>query len=171
MSATATPSAREAETRAIPERTLSDRIARALPLTSVYVWLCLVYLVEAWNRVTPWLFTDELELTQLSRSIAATGHPARRGESHSFDSLYTVMTAPIWLIHDVAQAYSGVKYLDVFVMAAVVFPAYFLARLVVGRGWALFAAAAAGAIPSLAYSSYIVEETLAYPYATLCFFL
>ena len=171
MSTTATPSAREAKTRAIPERTLSDRIARALPLTSVYVWLCLVYLVEAWNRVTPWLFTDELELTQLSRSIAATGHPSRRGEPHSFDSLYTVMTAPIWLIHDVAQAYSGVKYLDVFVMAAVVFPAYFLARLVVGRGWALFAAAAAGAIPSLAYSSYIVEETLAYPYATLCFFL
>jgi hypothetical protein len=82
---------------------------------------------------------DELELTQLSRSIATTGHAARRGEAHSFDSLYTVMTAPIWLIHDVAQAYSGVKYLDVFVMAAVVFPTYFLARMVVGRGWSLFA--------------------------------
>ncbi len=60
-----------------------------LPLVSVYVWLCIVFLVEAWNRVTPWLFTDELELTQLSRSIAATGHAARRGEAHSFDSLYT----------------------------------------------------------------------------------
>jgi hypothetical protein len=142
-----------------------------LPLTSVYVWLCIVYLVEAWNRTTPWLFTDELELTQLSRSIATTGHAARRGTTHSFDSLYTYMTAPVWLIHDVAQAYSGVKYLDVFVMASVVFPTYFLARLVVGRGPALFAAAAAAAIPSLAYSSYIVEETLAYPYATLCFFL
>ncbi len=142
-----------------------------LPLTSIYVWLCIVYLVESWNRATPWLFTDELELTQLSRSIATTGHAARRGTPHSFDSLYTYMTAPVWLIHDVAQAYSGVKYLDVFVMASVVFPTYFLARLVVGRGPALFAAAAAAAIPSLAYSSYIVEETLAYPYAALCFFL
>jgi len=157
--------------RTAPERTLSDRIMAVLPLTSVYVWLCIVYLVEAWNRATPWLFTDELELTQLSRSIATTGHAARRGTPHSFDSLYTYLTAPIWLIHDVAQAYSGVKYLDVFVMASVVFPTYFLARLVVGRGPALFAAAAAAAIPSLAYSSYIVEETLAYPYAALCFFL
>jgi len=171
VSATATPSTRAAEARTAPERTLSDRVMAVLPLTSVYVWLCIVYLVEAWNRATPWLFTDELELTQLSRSIAKTGHAARRGTPHSFDSLYTYMTAPVWLIHDVARAYSGIKYLDVFVMAAVVFPTYFLARLVVGRGPALFAAAAAAAIPSLAYSSYIVEETLAYPYAALCFFL
>jgi hypothetical protein len=171
VSATATPAPREAEARAVPERTFNDRVVAMLPLASVYVWLCIVFLVEAWNRVTPWLFTDELELTQLSRSISATGHAARRGETHSFDSLYTLMTAPIWLIHDVAQAYSGVKYLDVFVMASVVFPTYFLARMVVGRKWSLFAAAAAGAIPSLAYSSYIVEETLAYPYAALCFLL
>jgi hypothetical protein len=171
VSATATPSPREAEARAVTERTASDRVMAVLPLTSVYVWLCLVYLVESWNRVTPWLFTDELELTQLSRSIATTGRAARRGQPHSFDSLYTYLTAPIWLIHNVASAYSGVKYLDVFVMASVVFPTYFLARLVVGRKAALFAAAAAAAIPSLAYSSYIVEETLAYPYAALCFFL
>ena len=171
MSATATPSPREAEARAVPERTVSDRVMAVLPLTSVYVWLCIVYLVESWNRATPWLFTDELELTQLSRSIATTGHAARRGQTHSFDSLYTYLTAPVWLIHNVASAYSGVKYLDVFVMASVVFPTYFLARLVVGRKAALFAAAAAAAIPSLAYSSYIVEETLAYPYAALCFFL
>ena len=150
---------------------MSERLTAVLPLTSVYVWLCLVYLVEAWNRTTPWLFTDELELTQLSRSIAATGHAARRGEPHSFDSLYTYLTAPVWLIHDVSTAYAGVKYLDVFVMASVVFPTYFLARLVVGRGPALFAAAGAAAIPSLAYSSYIAEETLAYPFAALCFFL
>ena len=56
-------------------------------------------------------------------------------------------------------------------MAAVVFPTYFLARLLVGRPWALFAAAAAGTIPSLAYSSWLVEETIAYPYAALCFLL
>jgi hypothetical protein len=171
VSATVTPPPREAEVQAAPRVTLSDRVMAAIPLTSIYVWLCIVYLVEAWNRATPWLFTDELELTQLSRSIAATGHPARRGTPHSFDSLYTYMTAPVWLIHDVASAYAGVKYLDVFVMASVVFPTYFLARLVVGRNASLFAAAAAAAIPSLAYSSYIVEETLAYPYAALCFFL
>ena len=147
------------------------RLVAALPLASIYLWLCVIYLFEAWKRITPWLFTDELELTQLSRSIAATGHAARRGEAHSADSLYVYLTAPMWLIHDVAAAYAAVRYLDVFVMASVVFPTYFLARMVVGRNAALFAAAGAGAIPSLAYSSYIVEETLAYPYAALCFFL
>ena len=56
-------------------------------------------------------------------------------------------------------------------MTSVLFPTYFLARLVVRRGWALFAAIGAAAIPSLAYSSWIVEETVAYPYAALCLFL
>jgi hypothetical protein len=152
-------------------RTVSDRLLAAVPLASIYVWLGIVYAFEAWRRVTPWLFTDELELTQISRSIAATGHAARRGEPYHYHSLYTLMIAPVWLIKDVATAYSGIKYLDVFVMTSAAFPAYFTARLLVRRGWALFAAAGAAAIPSLAYSSWIVEETLAYPYAALCFFL
>jgi hypothetical protein len=54
-------------------RAWSARLSDAIPLASIYVWLCIVYLVEAWSHITPWLFTDELELTQLSRSIAATG--------------------------------------------------------------------------------------------------
>ena len=152
-------------------RSTTDRVFAALPLTGIYAWLCVIYLVEAWRRVTPWLFTDELEMTQLSRSIATTGRAARRGTPHSFDSLYTYLTAPMWLFDDVQTAYSGVKYLDVFVMASVIFPTYFLARMIVGRNAALLAAAAAGVIPSLAYSSYIVQETLAYPYAALCFLL
>lgn len=147
------------------------RISAALPLASIYLWLCCIYLFEAWKRRTPWLFTDELEFTQLSRSIAATGHPARRGDPFPAKSLYVYLTAPLWLIHDVEKAYAAIRYLDVFVMASVVFPTYFLARLVVGRKAALFAAIGAGAIPSLAYSSYLIEETLAYPYAALCFFL
>ncbi len=169
MSAVASP--RRTDNLARPTTTFADRLLAAAPLASIYIWLCMIYIVGAWKRVTPWLFTDELELTQLSRSIAATGRSARRGEPHSFESLYTYLTAPVWLIHDVAAAYSTIKYLDVFVMASVLFPTYFLARMAVGRVWALFAATGAAAIPSLAYSSWIVEETLAYPYAALCFLL
>src|SRR5213078_2186550 len=51
------------------------------------------------------------------------------------------------------------------------FPAYALARLVVGRVPALFVAVASCVIPAMAYSSMIVEEPLAYPYSTLCLFL
>ncbi len=170
MSAIASPR-RVEDARPQPKPTVGDRILTAVPLASIYLWLCMVYTFEAWRRVTPWLFTDELETTQISRSIADTGHPARRGAAYHLHSLYPVLLSPIWLIHNVATAYSGVKYLDVFVMTSVMFPTYFLARLVVGRRWALFAAASAAAIPSLAYSSWIVEETFAYPFAALCFFL
>jgi hypothetical protein len=168
VSAVASPS-RVGETLQSPS--LADRLVAALPLASIYVWLSAVYMVESWKRVTPWLFTDELELTTISRSISSTGQPSRLGQPHSFESLYTYLTAPLWKIDRVATAYSGIKYVDVLVMTSVVFPTYFLARMVTGRRAALFAAAGAAAIPSLAYSSYIVAEPLAYPFAALCFLL
>jgi hypothetical protein len=153
------------------ERTWADHLLAAIPLLSVFLWLCIVYAVEAWAHGTPWLFGDELELTQLSRSIAQTGHAARRGEPHSFDTIWTYVLAPVWRISDVHTAYATVKYVAVIVMTLAAFPAYGLARLVVGRRPALFVAAAAAAIPALAYSAMIVEEPLAYPYATFCMFL
>jgi len=168
VSAVATSRQTEADARSF---TFADRFLAAVPLASVYVWLCGLYAFEAWQRATPWLFTDELELTTISRAIASTGHPARLEQPHSFESLYTVMLAPVWLIKRVATAYAAAKYVDVFVMAAVVFPVYGMARMIVGKRAALFAAAGAGAIPALAYTSYLVEENLAYPYAALCFFL
>ena len=152
-------------------RSLSDRLLAALPLLSVYLWLSAVYVVEVWRRVTPWLFGDELEHTQISRAIAATGHPARRGTPIAAHSIYDYMLAPIWLIQHVPTAYAGVKYVDVLAMTAVVFPTYFLARLVCGRHASLFAAIGAGVIPAVAYTGYIVEENIAYPYAALCFFV
>jgi hypothetical protein len=157
--------------RAPAEGTFADRLLAAIPLLSIFLWLSIVYAVEAWAHGTPWLFGDELELTQLSRSIADTGHAARRGEPHSFNTLWTYLMAPAWLIDDVHSAYSTIKYLGVIVMTLTVFPAYGLARLVVGRRAALFVAAASAAIPALAYSAMIVEEPLAYPYSTLCLFL
>jgi hypothetical protein len=159
-------------TRAVDrEETLADRFLAAFPLLAVFFWLCVVYAWEAWRHGSPWLFGDELELTQLSRAIAETGRAARRGEPHSFDSLYTYFIAPAWRIGSVRHAYDAIKYLDVLVMTATAFPAYRIARFIVGRRAALFAAAAAVMIPALAYSSMILEESLAYPYATLCLYL
>lgn len=152
-------------------RSLGDRLLAAAPLATVYFWLCVVYAFEAWVRKAPWLFPDELKTTQLARSIADTGHAAQRGAPHSWESLYTLLNAPLWLIHDTVTAYEGIRYMDVLVMTSVVFPTYLLARLLVGKPAALFAAAAAGAIPSLAYTSFIVQENLAYPYSTLALYL
>jgi hypothetical protein len=161
-----------ATTRALPAtRTLTDRLLAAAPLLSVFVWLCVVYGWEAWRHGSPWLFGDELELTQLSRSIADTGHAARRGYPYSPHSLYTYLLAPAWLIHDTHRAYAAVRYLGVGLMTLTVFPAYALARTVVSRPPALFVAAAAATIPAVAYTSLIVEEPFAYLYSTICLLL
>jgi hypothetical protein len=61
--------------------------------------------------------------------------------------------------------------MTVIVMTATVFPAYSMARLLVGRNASLFVAAASGAIPALAYSSLIVTEPVAYAYSTFTIFL
>ena len=153
------------------ERTLADRLLAAVPLLSIFLWLSIVYMIQAWAHKTPWLFGDELELTQLSRAIADTGHAARRGEPYSFTTLWTYVLAPAWLIDNLHAAYATVKYLTVIVMTATVFPAYGLARLLVSRKPALFVAAASGAIPAVAYSSMIVEEPFAYFWSTLTLFL
>ena len=155
----------------VAERTWLDRVYAAVPLASVYVWLCLLYAWESRGHKTPWLFVDELQLAQLSRAVNETGHAARRGQPYTFDTLYTFVLAPFWWFHKVATAYAAIKYLGVLVMTSAAFPAYFLARLVVRKPAALFAAAGTAAIPALAYSSFLIEEPLAYPWATLCLFL
>jgi hypothetical protein len=153
------------------EQTLADRLLAAVPLLSIFLWLAIVYVIQAWAHKTPWLFGDELELTQLSRAIADTGHAARRGEPYSFTTLWSYVLAPAWLIDNLHAAYATVKYLTVIVMTATVFPAYGIARLFVGRRPALFVAAASAAIPAVAYSSMIVEEPFAYFWSTLALFL
>jgi hypothetical protein len=156
---------------AAPARTWVERLTAALPLATVFFWLCVVYGVEAWLHGTPWLFTDELELTQLSRAISSTGHAARRGDPHSFGTLYAYLLAPAWWISGTESAYSAAKYIGVFTMTCTLFPAYALARVVVGPRPALFAAAGSASIPAFLYASMFVPEPLAYPYSTLCLFL
>lgn len=152
-----------------PRSTLLDRIYSAIPLASVYVWLGLLYAWEASRLKTPWNFTDELESAQLQRAIEATGHAARRGEAHSFNSLWNFVQAPMWGLGDVQDGYNGAKYLGVFVMTLAIVPAYLLARTIASKRAALFAAAATGAVPALAYAPILVPEPAAYTYAAFAF--
>jgi hypothetical protein len=148
-----------------------DRLYRAIPLASAFLWLVVLYGWQTRAHVTPWLFTDELKLAQISRSISETGHAAQRGHATSFQTLYAYVLAPFWKIGDVGTAYAAIKYAGVVLMTSAIFPAYFLARMIVSRPWALFAAFGAVATPALAYASFLVEEPAAYPWATLCLFL
>jgi hypothetical protein len=150
---------------------LKAGLGAALPIVTVFFWLCLLYGSEAWGNVTPWLNSDEYERAALSRAVASTGHEAWRTVPYGFDSLYVYLIAPAWWLHDTTQAYGVAKAIGVMSMTAVVFPTYLLARMVVSRGWALFAAAGSAMIPALAYSSMLLLEPVAYPWAALCFYL
>ena len=151
---------------------VTARLKNLWPLLGLYVGLAALYAWQASERRTPTLFTDEIEFTQLSRSIADTGRAALRGGAPATDvSLYAYLAAPAWWLDDVSSAYGAIKVIGVLVMTAAVFPAYALARLVVSRPWALFAAAGAGFAPALAYSPFLVDEPLAYPVSTLALYL
>jgi hypothetical protein len=150
---------------------ITAALVAALPLLTIFFWLCLIYGWQAWGNPAPWLNSDEFERAQLARAIAATGHEAQRTVPHAFDSLYTYLIAPAWRIGDTSRAYGVAKAIGVVAMTAVVFPAYLLARLFVSPRWALFACVGAAVIPALAYSEMLLVEPLAYPTAALCFWL
>ena len=151
--------------------TRSDRLYQALPLAIAYLLLVILYGWQTRGHVTPWLFTDELKLAEISRSISETGHGELRGHPSGFQTLYAYLLAPFWKIGDVATAYATIKYVGVFVMTSALFPTYFLARTILSKPWALFAAIGAVATPALAYAPFLVEEPAAYPWAALSLFL
>lgn len=147
------------------------RFLSAVPLLVVYFGLAAVYAWQASRRPVPTIFTDELELTQLARSIAETGEPARRGEPYGLASLVAYALAPVWWLGSTTASWAAAKLILVLAMTATIFPAYGLARMVVPKWYALAAAGASVAVPALAYSPIIVEEPLAYPISTTALWL
>ena len=153
------------------QRTLVDRVLAVFPALVIALVIFVFYAVEAWSRKTPWIFTDELEWTQISRSIASTGHAARRGDPLYFKSLYAYLIAPAWWIHSTSAAYSAIKYLNAFIMPLAAIPTYLLARMLVTKRAAVVVAIGSVAVPAMAYVTSIVTDVLAYPYFALCSWL
>ena len=169
---------REAEAQQPLARTSFNRFSDVLPQATVFACLAFLYAWQAWLQPSPWIYFDELYHARLARSIAETGWTGGLGgwsgglgNTFGLETLYAFVTAPAWLIDNTRHAYEAAKYVGVLTMTATVFPAYLLARTVAPRRPALFAAVASICIPALSYSSLLMQETLAYPYATLCLFL
>jgi hypothetical protein len=161
----------EATAPVVVERGWYDRVAAAMPLVTVFVWLVFLYAWESWGHVTPWLFKDELQNADLQRAIAHSGRAAVLGQPAYFESLYNYVLAPVWWIHDTHTAYVALKVVNSVVMTSALFPTYFLARMLVGKPAALFAATTASVVPAFVFTAFVVEEPAAYPWAALCFFL
>ena len=148
------------------------RFLSAVPLLALYFAFAALYAWQASQKLAPTIFTDELELTQLARSIAETGHAARRGVPYpGTPSLVAYVLAPVWWLGSAAESFAAAKEILVLAMTATIFPAYGVARMVVSKGFALAAASASVAVPALAYSPFLVEEPLAYPISTTALWL
>ena len=147
------------------------RALDAVPLLTIFACFALLYTWQAWRQPTPWIFFDELYYARLAQSIVGGSEVGGLVDGFAFETLYAYLIAPAWLIDDTHAAYEAAKYIGVLTMTAAAFPAYWLARLLVLRPLALFVAAATVAAPALTFSSLLMQETLAYPYATLCAFL
>src|SRR5439155_21183733 len=57
---------------------IASRLYGALPLLTLFAWLCLIFGWEAWGNLSPWLLGDDLQRTHLARATAETRHDARR---------------------------------------------------------------------------------------------
>ncbi len=165
------PEAPAAPPPARPPRWRSPRLAASLGLLAVFVSACLVYGYQAWQHEVPWLFQDEIFYASQAREYADTGELTIRGEPHGEDRLTPIVTSIAWRFDDPEHDYLAAKLLNVLLMAAACFPAYLLARLVVGRAAAIFAAAGTVAIPAFVYASMILTEPLGYLLSTTSLYL
>lgn len=146
-------------------------IAWLVPLVAIFGAVAAVAVWQAIERQSPTIFSDELELTQISRAIADHGAPERRTVAYEFTTLVPWLTAPFWWIGSVAGAYEAIRVFQALVMAATVFPAYGIARFVVSRPWALVAAALSVAVPALAYAPILKEEPFGYTASAIALLL
>jgi hypothetical protein len=157
--------------RGSAERTTLDRFLALVPVACIALVVLMILFWEAATRKTPTVFTDELEWSQISRAIAATGHAARRGEPVSFKSLYAYLIAPCWWLHSTATAYTVIKYVNAVVMSLAAVPVYLLARRLVSVPAAWAAAILSLCTSAFFYMTLIMPEVLAYPWSCLCAYL
>jgi Dolichyl-phosphate-mannose-protein mannosyltransferase len=113
----------------------------------------------------PGIFPDELIYTDLARSFGSSGHFLVRGEpfrAWTYGPLYPVLISPAFALPSVA-AFAVVKAINCVAISLAAIPVYLLARRVVNREPALLAASLAVLLPSLAYSTRVMTESVAYP--------
>jgi hypothetical protein len=118
------------------------------------------------RMVAPWIFVDELIYSELAKSFAAHGHFLLRGvpAGASYGFVYPVLIAPAWrLFSSVPQAYAAAKAINAVAMSLAAVPAFFLARRVLSRPFALAAALLVVAVPSLVYTGTLMTENVFYP--------
>ncbi len=149
-----------------PARPLSlARVAGWPGLWSLVALSAAVRAVVGFRRQTPAYFPDEYMYSELGRSLASTGRPLVRGLDSGFPALLQpLLTAPAWLIDDVATAYHAIQVLNSLAVSLTAVPVYLLARrLGIGEGLSLLVVALSLLPPALLYAGWVISEPFAYP--------
>jgi Dolichyl-phosphate-mannose-protein mannosyltransferase len=124
--------------------------------------------VAAAHVPTPWINADETIYAELGRSLWHSGHFRLLGAPTAFYSLvYPALVGGPLSLADRELGYELLKWLQALVVSLTAVPVYLWGRSLVGRRWAVLAAALALAIPGLAYSSLVLSEVAFYPLTVL----
>jgi hypothetical protein len=113
----------------------------------------------------PTVFPDEYLYSQLSRSLATTGHLRVRGiNAHFLPVLEPILTAPVWFAHDIGTSFRLVQVENALVMSLAAIPAYLIARRLGAHSWlGLAVAALAVSGPPAMFTAMFFSEPFAYP--------
>lgn len=150
---------------------LRERRVDLLIVAAVWVATSIVIYLLAIGHVVPMRYLDEFLYWAMAKSQAAGDGLTWRGVPTSlWSSLYPRMIAPAFDMADTVKGqYRAVHAINSVMISAVVFPAFLMARLFVGRKLALLAVAFAIAAPAMNYAGLIAQENLAYPVCTAAF--
>jgi dolichyl-phosphate-mannose-protein mannosyltransferase len=151
-------------------RTVEARVL-AVP---VGVWLAALVFASALTRFVialrspaPWIFPDEWIYAELARSFGDSGDFLVWGAQwpvRTFGPLYPALISPAYrLTGSVEQAYMVVRAVNCVLMSLAALPAYLLARRLLDRRLAFFAAVLVLLVPSMVYTTKVMTENLAYP--------
>jgi hypothetical protein len=135
----------------------------------VALWLGVGAVLAIWfsGRIRDWsVMTDELLYAKLATSIAESGSPLPSVHGTSiavYNQLYPLFLAPLYGTLDPPDAFRVAHVLNAFAMTSAVFPAYLLARQLVGRMWSLAVAALSILVPWMIVTGFLMTEVVAYP--------
>jgi Dolichyl-phosphate-mannose-protein mannosyltransferase len=147
-------------------------LVRALARVPTWAWLTAIVVASASLRallarqlVAPFIMVDELIWSELARGIADAGEPLLRDQPNpGYSVVYPLLVSPAYLLFEsLPTAYAAVKTMNAVLMSLAAIPAFFVARRVVGRSYALLAAVLAVSVPSLAYTGTVMTENAFYP--------
>ena len=161
---------RRASSRPASARSSSvvDRL-RAVPAWATLSGIVVLsFAIRAWlarGMLGPFIMVDELFYSEMAKSFASDLSLTIRGiPAPGYGAVYPILISPAYALFDrIPDVYATLKTINSLVMSLAAVPAYLIARRVVGKWLALFAALLAVAVPSMVYTATVMTENAYYP--------